>query len=284
MTARRSISLPSGLAQKDRRLRDIFRGMDSVLVAFSGGVDSAFTLRVAHDELGDRVTALTTVSPTNPEDDTRTAVALAQDLGVTHVVITANELDIPGYAANPINRCYFCKDALYEICAAHARTHGIPTIVDGVNADDLGDFRPGLRAAAEHGTRHPLVEAELCKAEVRLLSRSLGLATWDKPASPCLSSRFPYGTQITLARLQMVARGEQILHEEGFREVRVRYHGDVARLEIGRAELPRLADTTMRQRVTDGLRAAGFHHVTLDLAGFRSGNLNDGVAPNTPVA
>lgn len=277
-------ALPPDLARKDRRLRGIFRAMDSVLVAFSGGVDSAFTLRVAHDELGERVTALTTVSPTNPEHDTRTAIALAERLGISHVVIDTNELDIPGYAANPMNRCYFCKDALYDLCAAHARTHGITTIVDGVNADDLGDFRPGLRAAAEHGTRHPLVEADLCKADVRMLSRSLGLATWDKPASPCLSSRFPYGTRITLERLRMVARGEQILHDEGFREVRVRYHGDIARLEIGRAELPRLTDTTMRQRVTDGLRAAGFLHVTLDLAGFRSGSLNEGRVPHAPAA
>jgi uncharacterized protein len=269
------------LAAKDQRLRALFRGMDSVLVAFSGGVDSSFVLRVAHDELGERVAALTTVSPTNPEDDTRTAVALAGTLGVVHLVIDANELEIPGYAANPVNRCYFCKDALYDICAAHAAARGITTIVDGVNTDDLGDFRPGLRAAEEHGTRHPLVEAALAKHDIRALSRGLGLATWDKPASPCLSSRFPYGTEITRERLATVAHAEQVLHGEGFREVRVRYHGDVARIEVGRAELPRFGDAALRRRVTDGVRAAGFQHVTIDPDGFRSGSLNRSLPSRT---
>jgi uncharacterized protein len=232
-------------------------------------------LRVAHEVLGARLTALTTVSPTNPEDDTATAVALAQQLGVRHLVVPSNELAIPHYAENPTNRCYFCKDRLYEICAAEARARGITTILDGVNADDLGDFRPGLRAAAEHGVRHPLVEVGLTKTELRAISRALGLPTWDKPASPCLSSRFPYGTEITLDRLQMVGRAEEALRRLGFREVRVRFHHEIARIEVATSELARFADPDVRTAAVAGVRSAGFRHVTLDLEGFRSGNLND---------
>jgi uncharacterized protein len=268
---------PPELRAKHERLAEILASLDRAMVAFSGGVDSSFLLRVAHQVLGPRVVALTTVSPTNPEDDTATAIALARALGVEHLVIEADELQIPSYAANPVNRCYFCKNALYEICAAHAAPRGIATIVDGVNADDLGDYRPGLRAADEHRTRHPLVEAEMTKADVRALSRALGLPTWDKPASPCLSSRFPYGTAITHERLQMVARAEATLRELGFREVRVRYHGDVARIEVPAGELSRFADPEVRRAATAGVRAAGFRYVTLDLEGFRSGSLNDAV-------
>jgi uncharacterized protein len=266
---------PPELRSKHERLVEILGSLDRVMVAFSGGVDSSFLLRVAHEVLGSRVVALTTVSPTNPEDDTATAIALARALGVEHVVIEADELEIPSYAANPVNRCYFCKNALYEICTAHAGPRGITTIVDGVNADDLGDYRPGLRAADEHRTRHPLVEAEMTKADVRALSRVLGLPTWDKPASPCLSSRFPYGTEITHERLQMVARAETALRDLGFCEVRVRYHGDIARIEVPAGELARFADPEVRRAATAGVRAAGFRWVTLDLDGFRSGSLND---------
>jgi len=270
----RAAALPDAVAAKYDRLRAVLGALDRTLVAFSGGVDSSFLLRAAHEALGDRVVALTTVSPTNPEEDTATAIALAERLGVEHVVIEADELAIPSYAANPVNRCYFCKDALYAICAAHARERGIATIVDGVNADDLQDYRPGLRAAEEHGTRHPLVEVGLTKAEIRMLSRRLGLPTWDKPASPCLSSRFPYGTEITHERLRMVAAAEAAVRAHGFREVRVRFHGDVARIEVPAAMLSRFADPGLRAAIAAGVRAAGFRHVTLDLEGFRSGSLN----------
>jgi uncharacterized protein len=272
-----SETITAALDSKLAHLRAVLAELPAALVAFSGGVDSSFLLRVAHDVLGERVTALTTVSPTNPEEDTATAVALARRLGVTHVVRASNELEIPGYAENPSNRCYFCKDRLYEICAGEARERGIGAILDGVNCDDLGDYRPGLRAASEHGVRHPLVEAGLSKAELRALSRTLGLATWDKPASPCLSSRFPYGTEITLARLQTVSRAEDVLRALGFREVRVRFHGEVARIEIGTEELARCTDPATRTAIVAGVRAAGFRHVTLDLEGFRSGSLNAGL-------
>ncbi len=260
------------------RLRQRLASYESALVAFSGGVDSSFLVRVAHDVLGARLTALTSVSPTNPEADTAEAVRLARALGVRHVVVESNELEVPGYAANPTNRCYLCKDRLYDVCAAAARERGIAAILDGVNVDDLGDYRPGLRAADEHGVRHPLVEANLRKAELRELSRALGLATWDRPASPCLSSRFPYGTAITVERLRMVARSEDALHALGFREVRVRFHGDVARIEVGRAELPRLLDPAVGARAAEAVRAAGFRSVTVDPEGFRSGSLNAGLA------
>jgi len=270
--------LPSPLSAKLDRLRGALHALESALLAFSGGVDSAFLLRVAADVLGDRLTALTSVSPTNPEEDTRQAVALAGALGVRHLIVASNELEIPGYAANPPDRCYKCKDRLYDLCAAEARARGIAALLDGVNVDDLGDYRPGLRAAAEHGVRHLLVEAGICKAEVRRLSRHLGLETWDRPASPCLSSRFPYGTAITPARLQMVAAAETALRVLGFRELRVRFHGTVARIEVGRDELPRLLDGDLREAALHAVRAAGFRDAIIDPAGFRSGSLNAALA------
>ena len=206
--------------------------MPSVIVAFSGGVDSTFVLKVAQDTIGDRVLALTTTSPTMPDQDRQSAIEMAQLIGARHVVIESNELEVEGYAQNPLNRCYLCKSNLFTVCEAKALELGIAEIVDGVNLDDLHDYRPGIKAAEQRRVRHPLVEAEMTKAEIREASRALGLPTWDRPASPCLSSRFPYGTQITLEGLQKVERGETLLHAMGFRVARVRYHGDVARLEV----------------------------------------------------
>jgi len=276
------MTMSTSLQSKLERLRAIFRPMASVMVAFSGGVDSTFVLKVAHQTIGERVLALTTTSPTMPDADRRSALEMAALIGARHVVIDSNELEIPGYVQNPLNRCYLCKHNLFTVCEAKARQFKIENIVDGLNLDDLNDYRPGIKAASEMSVRHPLVEAQLTKAEVRELSLALGLPTWDRPASPCLSSRFPYGTEITLEGLRRVERGEELLHSLGFKVARVRYHGDIARLEVESAEIPRLLESTMRERVDSELKKAGFRFVTVDLKGFRSGSLNEGITPPAP--
>jgi uncharacterized protein len=263
------------LAGKLDRLRDVLRQMGSVLLAYSGGVDSTFLLKIASDELGTKVTALTTRSPTAVDEDFDAAVTLAREFGVRHLVIDANELAIPGYAENPTNRCYFCKSNLYEVCATEAVKRSLDHIMDGVNLDDMRDYRPGLTAAREHQIRHPLVEAQLRKDDIRELSRWLGLRTWDKPASPCLSSRFPYGTPISVEGLSRVSGAERVLHGLGFRECRVRYHDTIARIEVPANEIARLTDPRVRAEVVHALKTLGFLYVAVDLQGFRSGSLNE---------
>lgn len=259
------------------------------MVAFSGGVDSTFVLKVARDTIGDRALALTTISPTMPDEDRRCAIEMARLIGARHLIVESNELEIPGYASNPINRCYLCKSNLFTVCEAKATELGISEIVDGLNLDDLRDYRPGMKAASERLVRHPLVEAELPKAEIRELSRAMGLPTWDRAASPCLSSRFPYGTEITPEGLRKVEQGEQLLRSLGFRVVRVRYHGDVARLELESAGIERVLQPELRELIDREFRKIGFHFVTVDLRGFRSGSLNEAVvgesrSPATKIA
>jgi pyridinium-3,5-biscarboxylic acid mononucleotide sulfurtransferase len=271
------------LQAKLERLRAIFYPMRSVLVAFSGGVDSTFVLKVAHDLIGDRVLALTTTSPTMPDQDRRSALEMAAMIGARHLVVASNELEIPGYAQNPLNRCYLCKHNLFTVCEAKARELAIDEIVDGLNLDDLHDYRPGIKAAAELRVRHPLVEAELSKAEIRELSRAFRLPTWDRPASPCLSSRFPYGAQITPAGLRQVEQGEELLRAMGFAVVRVRHHGDVARIEVEASEIPRLLAPATADLVDRELKRLGYRFVSVDLKGFRSGSLNEGIVSIAPT-
>ena len=261
-------------------MRAGFAPMRSLIVAFSGGVDSTFVLRVAVEVLGDSVLALTTTSPTMPDEDRESAIAMARLIGARHLIVESNELEIPGYAANPINRCYLCKHNLFTVCEAKAAELGIDEIVDGLNLDDLHDYRPGMQAASEKRVRHPLVEAEMTKADVRELSRAMGLPTWDRPASPCLSSRFPYGTEITAAGLEKVAAGEKLLHSMGFAIARVRYHGEVARLELEQGEIARIFEPTTRETVDCEFKKIGFRFVAIDLKGFRSGSLNEGLIAN----
>ena len=273
------------LSAKLARMRAIFAPMRSVIVAFSGGVDSTFVLKVAYETIGDKVLALTTTSPTMPDEDRESALAMARVIGARHLIVESNELEIPGYSANPINRCYLCKHNLFTVCEAKAAELGIDNIVDGLNLDDLHDYRPGMQAASEKRVRHPLVEAELSKAEIRELSRAMELPTWDRPASPCLSSRFPYGTEITPDGLAKVAAGERLLHAMGFKVARVRFHGEVARLELERSEIARIFETQIRDTVDREFKKIGFRFVAIDLKGFRSGSLNEGViaAPNIPA-
>jgi uncharacterized protein len=262
------------------RMRAMFSPMRSLIVAFSGGVDSTFVLKVAHEVLGGSVLALTTTSPTMPDEDRESALAMARLIGARHLVVESNELEIPGYSANPINRCYLCKHNLFTVCEAKAAELGIDEIVDGLNLDDLHDYRPGMQAASEKRVRHPLVEAEMTKADVRELSRAMGLPTWDRPASPCLSSRFPYGTEITVEGLRRVSEGEKLLHSMGFVVARVRYHGEVARLELEQREIARVFEPAIRETLDREFKKIGFRFVAIDLKGFRSGSLNEGLIAN----
>lgn len=264
------------ITDKYQELEKILLDLGSAVVAFSGGVDSTFLLRVARDVLGaDNVVALTATSPTYPRYEFEESRRLAAEMKVRQVVVDSNELEIPGFAQNDPRRCYYCKQELFSICRDKAKEMGFAFILDGSNADDLKDYRPGREAAQELAVRSPLLEAGLDKDEIRSLSRELGLSTWHKQPFACLSSRFPYGTEITPERLQQIDRCETFLREHDFRNYRVRYHGETARIEVAVEEIPHLLDETLRTTLVEEFKAAGFTYVALDLEGYRTGSMNE---------
>jgi len=263
------------LRRKEQKLFDILRELDRVIVAYSGGTDSAYLAWAAGKVLGSDAIAVTADSASMPESHKRDAEQFARRFGLRHEYIKTHEFDNPLYAANEPDRCFHCKNELFTRLEELGRQRGITNIVYGVNVDDLGDYRPGQNAAAQHNVRAPLVEAGLTKAEIRELSRRAGLPTWDRPAAACLSSRIPYGTPVTVETVKLIERGEEVLRELGFRQFRVRFHGELVRIEIAPDEMPRALNLEMAKKMTAIFKDLGFHYVTLDLQGYRQGSLNE---------
>lgn len=263
------------LQEKFEHLKNILNDMGSVLVAFSGGVDSTFLLKTAFEVLGNKAVAITATSPTYPEREFQDAKKLAKAIGARHIIVESNELLIPNFSDNTDRRCFYCKSELFEICNEKAKELGLKFVADGSNTDDTNDYRPGREAAKKLGVRSPLMEAGLSKFEIRELSKSIGLETWKKPSFACLSSRFPYGTKITEERLDKIEKCEEILRELGFSQFRVRYHNDIARIEAPPAEFNRFLDEGVRDAVVKGFKEHGFTYITVDLQGYRTGSMNE---------
>jgi pyridinium-3,5-biscarboxylic acid mononucleotide sulfurtransferase len=264
------------MIEKERALREALSSLGSVIVAYSGGVDSAYLAWVANDTLGERAVAITADSPSYPERHRQMATRIASQFGLRHEIIHTSELERPEYRANPANRCYYCKHELYtHLSRIAAERRAI--VVDGSNADDRADYRPGRQAAREFGVRSPLDETDLGKGEIRELARLAGLPVWDEPASACLSSRIPYHSEVTDEKLRTIERAENVLRAHGFRVCRVRHHDDLARIELGRAELPRALEPEMSATLVRELKAIGYRYVTIDLQGYRTGSLNEGL-------
>ena len=270
-----AIADSAALESKQRALFDSLAGLRSVIVAYSGGADSAYLAWAAHRVSGHRALAITADSASLPESHKRDAEEFARTWGIRHDYVLTREFQNPDYAKNGPDRCFHCKDELFARLDEIARERGIEYVVYGVNLDDLGDYRPGQRAAKLHQVKAPLVDAGLSKAEIRELSRRARLATWDRPAAACLSSRIPYGTPVTIENVKTVEKGEEAIRALGFRQFRVRFHGDLARIEIAPEELPRALDSEMARAFTAIFKPLGFHYVTLDLEGYRQGSLNE---------
>src|SRR5579864_7525995 len=261
---------------KYAQLQALLRDMESVLVAYSGGVDSALLLKVAHDVLGSRAMGALAVSPAYAPEETSEAIAVAEQMGLPLLTLETHELEDARYVANDYNRCYFCKHELFTQLEPLAKQHNLRYIAYGVNKDDDGDFRPGQRAAREFNVRGPLKEVGMGKREIRAVAKLLGVPVWDKPAMACFSSRIPYGSKVDVASLQMIYKAEKLLHDLGFHQLRVRHHDRIARIEVERSEMPRLIEEEMSRVVTDGLRKIGYTYVTIDLLGYRTGSMNEG--------
>lgn len=263
------------LEEKYNLLKENIRKRESAAIAFSGGVDSTFLIKVAHDVLGDKMIAITATSSTYPERELKEAIQYAKDMGINHQIISSEELDIEGFASNPTNRCYYCKKELFSKIKEIAAKNEMAYVFDGSNIDDVGDYRPGMQAARELQVVSPLKEAKLTKEDIRILSKDLELPTWNKPAFACLSSRFPYGNQITAPKLKMVEEAEQFLLDLGIRQVRVRHHGEIARIEVAPEERIQFFDLDVMNQIGEKFKTIGFTYVTLDMLGYRTGSMNE---------